>query len=51
MVFNWKWLIVAIIIFGAITSSNRGYGKWIFSTVMIGVLLMFGDKIKLPDFK
>lgn len=46
MNFNWKWLIAAVIIFAALASSNRGYGKWIFALVMIGVLLAFGDKFK-----
>lgn len=45
MVFNWKWLIVAIIVFAAITSSSRGYGKWTFALVMVGIVLNFGDKI------
>lgn len=46
MTFNWKWLIVAIIIFAALASSNRSYGKWIFALVFIGILLAFGDKFK-----
>jgi uncharacterized membrane protein len=49
MVFNWKWLVAAIIIFAAVSSSNRAYGKWIFALVMIGILLKFGDKV-LPKF-
>lgn len=46
MKFDWKWLVAAIIIFAAFASSNRGYGKWVFALVMIGVLLAFGDKFK-----
>jgi hypothetical protein len=45
MVFNWKWLIIAIIIFAAITTSDKSYGKWTFALVMIGIVLNFGDKI------
>lgn len=49
MAFNWKWLIIAIVIFAAITSSDTGLSKWTFALVMIGVVLKFGDKV-LPKF-
>lgn len=45
MAFNWKYLIIAIIIFAAVSSSEKAYGKWIFALVMVGVVLRFGDKI------
>lgn len=45
MAFNWKWLIIAILIFAAITSSDKSYGKWTFVLVMLGIVLNFGDKI------
>lgn len=43
--FNWKWLIIAIVIFAAIVSTDKNYGKWTFVIVMIGIVLKFGDKI------
>lgn len=51
MAFNWKWLIIAIIIFAAIASSSNAYGKWTFALVMIGVVLKFGDKILPKSFE
>lgn len=50
MVFNWKWLIVAIVVFAALASSTRAYGKWIFALVFIGILLSFSDKIIPKQF-
>lgn len=44
-VFNWKVLIIAIVIFAAISASTRAWGKWIFAIVMIGILLSFGKDI------
>lgn len=45
MNFDWKWLIIAILIFAAIASSDKAYGKWTFVLVMVGIILKFGDKI------
>ncbi len=45
MEFNWKWLVIAIVLFAAIVSTDKTYGKWTFAIVMIGIVLKFGDKI------
>lgn len=45
MRYNWGWLIFAVIVLAAVSTLWNGTGKWIFALVMLGVLLVAGDKI------
>ena len=51
MAFNWKALVLAIVIFAALTTLGGGYGKWIFALVMLGILLTVGVEKILPSTK
>lgn len=45
MKFDWKYLVIAILVFAALVSTDKAGGKWLFVLVMIGIVLRFGDKI------